>query len=109
MAKLPVPVSHRLRFSYGKDPEDAYLRDLRGLRVFQREGTMASFLGSHSLLREKVEPIRSCVSTRFLLEALLVCFFTQSNIWIRTLYVHCCLLKGEVLTWDVLLLIKILQ
>lgn len=68
--QTPSPVSHRLRFSYGKEPEDAYLRDLRGLRVFQKEGTITSFLGSHSLLREKVEPIRSCFSTLFLPEAL---------------------------------------
>lgn len=76
MPKLPVPMSHRLRFSYGKEPEDAYLRDLRVLRVFQREGTIASFLRSLTLLEAKIEQICSCFSALFVTEALLVCFFT---------------------------------
>lgn len=74
MAKLPVPMSHRLRFSYGKEPEDAFLRDLRVLGVFQREGTTAPLLGSHTLLGENVEQICSCFSALFVPEALLVLF-----------------------------------
>lgn len=55
MAKLSVPMIHRLRFSCGKEPQDAYLRDLRALGMFQREGITTPHLGSRTLLWEKVD------------------------------------------------------
>lgn len=58
MAKLSHPMSHRLRFSCGKELQDAYLRDLRALGVLQREGMTAPHLGSHTLLWEEVD--RTC-------------------------------------------------